>query len=151
MEEKRLAVLIDAENIPSKYIKENLEEIAKHGIPTIKRLSGDWTRRNNNQWKRILLEYATKDSTNKRSSLTEQKPLTKINQNVINLITESVDEISDENGWVYLGELGNYLVKRQTDFDPRNYGFPRLFKLIKSLDKFEIDEKDSGVGNIRHI
>lgn len=38
----RLAVLIDADNIPYSKIKEMLDEIAKFGIPTIKRIYGDW-------------------------------------------------------------------------------------------------------------
>ena len=32
-----LAVLIDGDNIPSAYVKEMMEEIAKYGNPTIKR------------------------------------------------------------------------------------------------------------------
>jgi hypothetical protein len=42
--ELKLAVLIDGDNIPSAYIKEMMEEIAKYGNPTIKRIYGDWTR-----------------------------------------------------------------------------------------------------------
>ena len=36
--DKNLAVLIDGDNIPSKYIKEMMAEIAKYGNPTIKRI-----------------------------------------------------------------------------------------------------------------
>ena len=38
-----LAVLIDGDNIPSAHVKEMMEEIAKYGNPTIKRIYGDWT------------------------------------------------------------------------------------------------------------
>jgi hypothetical protein len=41
--ELRLAVLIDAENVPYKNIKGILEEVAKYGTPTIKRIYADWT------------------------------------------------------------------------------------------------------------
>ena len=41
-----LAVLIDGDNIPSASIKEMMEEIAKYGNPTIKRIYGDWTKPN---------------------------------------------------------------------------------------------------------
>ena len=44
IKELKLAVLIDGDNIPSKYIKEMMEEIAKYGTPTIKRIYGDWTK-----------------------------------------------------------------------------------------------------------
>lgn len=56
--EKKLAVLIDGDNIPSKYIKEMMEEIAKYGNPTIKRIYGDWTKPHLSKWKKILLENA---------------------------------------------------------------------------------------------
>lgn len=53
-----LAVLIDGDNIPSAYVKEMLEEIAKYGNPTIKRIYGDWTRPGLNKWKNLLLDNA---------------------------------------------------------------------------------------------
>jgi uncharacterized protein (TIGR00288 family) len=53
-----LAVLIDGDNIPSAYVKEMMEEIAKHGNPTIKRIYGDWTNPHLSKWKSVLLENA---------------------------------------------------------------------------------------------
>lgn len=53
-----LAVLIDADNIPYSNIKGMLDEIAKFGIPTIKRIYGDWTKRTVSGWKPALLEHA---------------------------------------------------------------------------------------------
>ena len=40
----RLAVLIDADNIPFSNVKEMMEEIAKYGTPTFKRIYADWTK-----------------------------------------------------------------------------------------------------------
>lgn len=54
----RLAVLIDGDNIPSAYVKEMMEEIAKYGNPTIKRIYGDWTKPQLSKWKNVLLENA---------------------------------------------------------------------------------------------
>ncbi len=56
--ETKLAVLIDGDNIPSKYIKEMMEEITKYGTPTIKRIYGDWTKPHLAKWKNIMLENA---------------------------------------------------------------------------------------------
>ena len=53
-----IAVLIDGDNIPSAHVKEMMEEIAKYGNPTIKRIYGDWTKPNLSKWKNILLENA---------------------------------------------------------------------------------------------
>jgi uncharacterized LabA/DUF88 family protein/Fe-S-cluster formation regulator IscX/YfhJ len=56
--ELKLAVLIDADNIPYSNIKGMLDEIAKLGIPTIKRIYGDWTKPTVSGWKPALLEHA---------------------------------------------------------------------------------------------
>ncbi len=54
----KLAVLIDADNIPYANIKGMLDEITKFGVPTIKRIYGDWTRPTVSGWKPALLEHA---------------------------------------------------------------------------------------------
>lgn len=55
-EDKRFAVLIDADNVSAKYIKYIMDEIANFGIVTYKRIYGDWTKPNAGSWKEILLE-----------------------------------------------------------------------------------------------
>jgi len=55
-EEIRFAVLIDADNVSSKYIKYILDEISNYGTVTYKRIYGDWTRKNSTSWKEVLLE-----------------------------------------------------------------------------------------------
>src|SRR5205809_6956936 len=54
----RLAVLIDADNISYSNIKGMMEEIAKYGTPTFKRIYGDWTKPTLAGWKTVLLENA---------------------------------------------------------------------------------------------
>ncbi len=54
----RLAVLIDADNIPYANIKGMLEEITRFGTPTIKRIYGDWTKPTVSGWKPALLHHA---------------------------------------------------------------------------------------------
>lgn len=56
MEEKRIALLIDADNISSKYIKSIVDEISKYGNVTYKRIYGDWTKNTAVSWKEVLLE-----------------------------------------------------------------------------------------------
>ena len=53
--EKRFAVLIDADNVSEKYIKGILDEISNDGVATYKRIYGDWTKPNLASWKNILL------------------------------------------------------------------------------------------------
>lgn len=56
--DSNLAVLIDGDNVPSAYVKEMLEEIAKYGNPTIKRIYGDFTKPHLKKWKAMLLTNA---------------------------------------------------------------------------------------------
>ncbi|MFO7621418.1 MAG: NYN domain-containing protein [Bacteroidales bacterium] len=244
----RLAVLIDADNIPYGNVKGMLEEVAKYGTPTFKRIYGDWTKPTIAGWKSVLLENAitpvqqysytrgknstdsamiidamdilysgkvdgfclvssdsdfTRLATRLREAgmkvfgigerktpspfivacdkfiyieilgaqpvITEHpaankkrgKPAVSRKKNEENdsqvqirkakrLISSSITDLADENGWAYLGDVGNLILKKQPDFDPRNFGFVKLTPLIRSLD-FEIDERDSGQGGIKYI
>lgn len=56
MENKRFALLIDADNISAKYIGDILEELSTYGITTYKRIYGDWTSPQATKWKGELLE-----------------------------------------------------------------------------------------------
>lgn len=241
MAEDKLAVLIDADNVPYANVKEMLEEIAKNGTPTIKRIYADWTKPTLTGWKNVLLENAITPiqqysyTTGKNSSdsaliidamdilysgkvngfcivssdsdftrlatrLREagmtvigfgekktpkpfisacdkfiyleilkvvdaqpkvaakpntktktEEPISKVDAETIRIITESVNDLADETGWTFLGSLGSYILKKKPEFDPRNYGFPKLLPLIKNINKFDIDERVAGQNNIRHI
>jgi uncharacterized LabA/DUF88 family protein len=242
----KLAVLIDADNVPYANVKEMFEEIAKYGTPTFKRIYADWTKPTVSGWKNVLLENAITPiqqysySTGKNASdsaliidamdilytgkvdgfcivssdsdftrlatrlreagmkvigIGEKKtltpfitacdkfiyieilkkhpiesipeldskrnpkkqktesnlPLSKIDPKIIQLFADSITDLEDENGWAFLGDLGNLMLKKKPDFDSRNYGFPKLLSLIKSMNTFEIDERDSGKNNIKLI
>lgn len=56
LEEKRFAVLIDADNVSAKYIKYILDELTSYGVATYKRIYGDWTKPSAVSWKDVLLE-----------------------------------------------------------------------------------------------
>ena len=57
---------------------------------------------------------------------------------IVELIAESLETLAEEDGYVQMGKLGSLLVKMQPDFDPRNYGFSKLSKMIKAIDRFQI-------------
>ncbi|WP_304222240.1 NYN domain-containing protein [Gracilinema caldarium] len=54
----KLAVLIDADNTQPAIIDGLLNEVAKYGVASVKRIYGDWTSTNLRSWKDRLLEYA---------------------------------------------------------------------------------------------
>lgn len=56
--ERRIALLIDGDNVSAKYVKYIVDEITNHGIPTYKRIYGDWTTSRMGFWKEILLEHS---------------------------------------------------------------------------------------------
>ncbi len=236
----KLAVLIDADNVPYKMVKEMMEELAKFGTLTIKRIYGDWTNPHVRGWKQVLLEHAItpiqqysyttgknatdsamiidamdilygdkvdgfcivssdsdftrlatrlresgmrvigmgeqktpepfivacdrfifieilKPHTQKQKEGTETTPSRSkkevVPSKIKQLISETIDDISDDDGWAFLGEVGSLMLKKQPQFDPRNYGFNKLTPLLKSLTgMIEIDERESpGRGHSKHI
>lgn len=56
--ELKYALLIDAENVSSKYIELILDEMSNYGVTTYRRIYGDWTSNANISWKEILLKYS---------------------------------------------------------------------------------------------
>ena len=228
IENMNTAVLIDGDNIPSANVKEMMEEIAKYGNPTLKRIYGDWTKPGLSKWKNLLLEnaitpiqqygYTTgknatdsamiidamdilysdkvdgfclvssdsdftklatrlreagmlvigigekktpnpfiiacdkfiyieilrKQSEDKTDPKESNKPsFDKITSKEINLITSSINDLSDEEGWAFLGGVGSLIQKKRPNFDARNYGFEKLTPLIKSIGNFEIEQREN--------
>lgn len=232
----RLAVLIDAENVPYSNIKGMLEEITRYGTPTVKRIYGDWTRRVLSGWKNVLVQNAitpiqqysyttgknssdsamiidamdilyagnidgfclvssdsdftrlatrlresgktvygigekktpssfisacdkfiyleiinspadtqdTSASETQDEAVQKRREVAKVDRSVIKLIANSVSDLADENGWAFLGEVGSMILKKQPDFDSRNYGFSKLTLLVESTGKFELDVREKG-------
>jgi len=223
-----IAVLIDGDNIPSDHVKEMMEEIAKYGNPTIKRIYGDWTKPHLSKWKNLLLENAitpiqqyayttgknatdsamiidamdilysgkvngfclvssdsdfTKLATrlreagmqvigigekktptpfivacdkfiyveiirkqsDKKESVSEKETemVDQISTRDIKLIATTISDLSDEDGWAFLGDVGSLLQKKRPNFDSRNYGYEKLTPLIKSIGKFEIEQREN--------
>ncbi|MDD2673875.1 NYN domain-containing protein [Flavobacterium petrolei] len=241
--ELKLAVLIDADNVPYSNVKGMMEEIAKFGTPTTKRIYADWTKPNAGGWKSVLLEHAitpiqqysytvgknssdsamiidamdllysdkvdgfcivSSDSDFTRLAIrlresgmkvigigeqktpnsfivacdrfiyievldgaikkklpkrtatdtkkTTPKSLNKVDLHTIELIESTIEDIADDSGWAFLGDVGNLIVKKKPEFDPRNYGFSKLTPMLKSLtDILEIDERDSDKKGIKHV
>ncbi len=231
--DKKIAVLIDADNVSDKYIKYIFDEISNHGTPTYKRIYGDWTKPQLASWKIVLLNYSIspiqqysyttgKNSTdsaliidamdilysknvdgfcivssdsdftklaarlreagmyvvgmgekktpapfiaacekfkylevlaeipanpseaNVHKSVEKQESPKESMANIkelIKSIKKIITEISNEDGWAYLGDIGRSLNKRHPDFDTRNYGYSKLSQLIASLDQFEIQRQ----------
>ncbi len=270
-QEIRIAVLIDADNISHHYVQPMMQEIARYGNPTIKRIYGDWTKPNLAGWKNHLLDYAlspvqqfayttgknstdsaliidamdilfsgraeafclvssdsdftrlatrlreagktvygigeqktpnafiaacdrfiyleilqdefdddeaadksepdkttktgrstsasrgktsaskdsNKSTSNKRKA--QKKALEHVDDKLIHLIDQSIQDIEDEDGWAYLGELGQLLTKKQPSFDARNYGFAKLSSLLLSIGRYEMDNKEVTKGHSKQL
>ncbi|WP_028009021.1 NYN domain-containing protein [Solimonas flava] len=55
---KKLAVLIDADNTQPAIAAPLLDEVAKYGVASVKRIYGDWTTDNLRGWKKVLVDLA---------------------------------------------------------------------------------------------
>jgi len=58
LEQQKFAVLIDGDNAQASLLSQILAEVSKVGLITIKRIYGDWTTTNMNQWKESLHKHA---------------------------------------------------------------------------------------------
>ena len=117
LNDKKFAVLVDADNISHRKIKDILDEIANYGTPTIKRIYGDFTNPKFAAWKEVLLENS----------------ITPIQQYGYTTGKNSTDNAADDSGWASLGDVGSVLSKKMPDFDPRNYGYKKLSLLVRAL------------------
>jgi hypothetical protein len=54
----------------------------------------------------------------------------------IELIESSIDDIADDDGWAFLGDVGNLIVKKKPEFDPRNYGFFKTYANDEIYDRY---------------
>ena len=75
----------------------------------------------------------------------------KITPKEIRLIASTISDLADEDGWAFLGDVGNLLQKKQPNFDSRNYGYQNLSRLIKSMKKFDMEKRESPKGRTKLI
>jgi hypothetical protein len=63
------------------------------------------------------------------------------------MIEAAVDAVARDDGWAPLGTVGSQMNKNNPSFDPRNYGFAQLGKLMRKQDYVEIREVSMGDGS----
>ncbi len=57
-------------------------------------------------------------------------------------LVDIVEENSDGDGWMNIGDLGNKVQKRFPDFDVRNYGYKKFSLFVEALGLFQIKKED---------
>ena len=67
------------------------------------------------------------------------------------LIKEAIESASEDDGWANLGAVGAYIPRVNSSFDPRNYGFAKFGKLVRSLDYIEVQDKTIESGSNTYI
>lgn len=75
----------------------------------------------------------------------------KITPKVINLLKNSVSDTADEDGWAFMGDVGSMILKKQPNFDARNFGFDKLTPLFQSIKLFDIDQRTQNGGKNKLI
>ena len=56
------------------------------------------------------------------------------------ILTPAITGSAKESGWSSLSAVGGFIGKNHASFDPRNYGFPRLSELVRTLDYVEVKD-----------
>lgn len=70
---------------------------------------------------------------------------------LVNLLRNAVSTSSDDSGWAHLAPVGSNIAKQSPEFDPRNYGYPKLGELVAATQLFEIDERQIGNTNSKAL
>jgi hypothetical protein len=60
---------------------------------------------------------------------------------LVKLLREAVDAVADEEGWSYLGSVGQQISMQSPSFDSRNYGYAKLGSLVRAIGLFDIDAR----------
>lgn len=87
-------------------------------------------------------EVSEKASVNESIQIEKDKSGANV-ETVKNAIISLINEKSSDDGWLFLGVLGNLLNQRFPDFDVRNFGYRKFVPFIKSLSVFEIEKRVS--------
>src|SRR5210317_1016758 len=98
-----------------------------------------------------ILKKQVVDSSEIRDAQPAENNVDKITAKEINLISATISDLADDDGWAFLGDVGSLLQKKQPNFDSRNFGFQKLTPLIKSINKFEIEQRESPKGRYKLI
>ena len=69
------------------------------------------------------------------------------NDDLKKIVLDAVNAVARDDGWSPLSGVGGYITKNTPSFDPRNYGYEKLGKLIKSLNYIEIKEHNFNDGS----
>ncbi len=91
------------------------------------------------------------ESEQTKKKVSRKDTVDKITPKVIKLISSTISDLADDDGWAFLGDVGNLLQKKQPNFDSRNYGYQKLTPLIKSVKSFEIELRESPKGRFKLI
>ena len=94
-------------------------------------------------------EKSPAKSPAKKTTATAAEAKPPVPEDIINLIADSVADLADDDGWIDMSNLGNLIIKKQPDFDPRTYGFGKLSNMLKNLDRFELQVRETSDPNVR--
>jgi len=92
-----------------------------------------------------ILRKTDEDSAQSKAEQAKKSSEYKLDKKLQQLLIAAFEDSADDSGWAYLGAVGQYIANRQSEFDPRNFGFKKLADLIKASTWFDVEERASPV------
>ena len=101
--------------------------------------------------KRKKTETQKKTADKAAGKAADKTPDRSVPEEIIQLIADSVADMAGDDGYADLSNLGNLIIKKQSDFDPRNYGFGKLSNMLRSLPRFDVVVRPTADPNVMPI
>ena len=95
----------------------------------------------------ILIENIVDEPEPVEASRGAQPPRKTSPTEAVPLILRAMETIEQDDEWYALGQLGQYIIADNPDFDTRTYGMKKLSDLVQSLKRFETKK----IGNQMHV
>jgi hypothetical protein len=98
----------------------------------------------------MLRAAAAQQPNGKGPAAAKAKAMSMLDARTVSAIVAAVGGLADETGWVQLSRVGDGILKKLSDFDPRNFGYKRLTDLLSDMAELKVESRknERGINNL---